>query len=606
MDPASFVALDSKQARSCHIDIHWTIDFAASVLMGHVDIKCRSESEGECELTLDSRNLLINNVQLVAGNDTSDVDYKLCESESHPNIGTPIRIRLPASMSVGQEYVVRVEYSTTVDSSALQWLTPEQTTSGIHPFVFSQCQAIHARSLLPCQDVCSVKVTYSATVRYPSSLTALMSAVRVADPLPDPSLPDQHVARFSQKVPIPPYLIAVACGELSSRKVGPRSTVWAEPAVVEKAASEFEDVEALILIAERLCGPYRFGVYDMLVLPPSFPYGGMENPCLTFVTPTLLAGDKSQVAVIAHELAHSWSGNLVTNSTWEHFWLNEGLTVFTETKIVRNFFGTESAELRKQEGWDHLSQYIHEIGLGHNFTRLCPTTTWGEDPDDSFSVVPYEKGAALFWYLESLVGVDNMEKFIVRFFNEFAFGNIDSNGFHEYFCSQFPGHDIDWVRLFNHPGLPSYRPPVDPQYVEEATAVATAWKNHPERVGDESETCDWPSAKKCVFINTLLEDPAGLTPASITSMTTGYKFLTTNCEVRCAFISLMLRVDPTSDLAQAEAVKLATEQGRMKYTRPMYKTLARVNKPLAVETFEAHKKMYHPICAKMIAKDLSS
>ena len=355
-DFASSVELTPNQAISRHLDIDWDIHFGTGVLSGHVDIHCCSQQVGECKLTLDTRDLLIHSIHV----DSNQSAYRLLESSNPLTLGSPIEIDLPTAVVAQQTYVVRVSYSTTRSSTALQWLSPEQTTSKRFPFVFSQCQAIHARSLLPCQDLCQVKVTYSASVRYPSNLVALMSALRQGAPVYLSS--DVSESKFKQDFPIPAYLIAVVCGELESRPIGPRSTVWAEPPVVDKAAWEFEDTERMIQMAEELCGPYQFGIYDLLVLPPSFPYGGMENPCLTFVTPTLIAGDRSQVAVIAHELAHSYSGNLVTNKTWDDFWLNEGLTVFTETKIVESLFGTEAASVRKQEGWDHLKQYVCSIG----------------------------------------------------------------------------------------------------------------------------------------------------------------------------------------------------------------------------------------------------
>ncbi len=603
-DPSSFVELTSSHALSKHIDIVWDIRFVESTISGYVEITCISQSLGECNITLDTRSLNIKHVSLIHDTHVYPANYAIDVAGHHETLGTPIRVCLSENASEGQEFVVRVEYSTTIESSALQWLTPEQTSSKKHPFVFSQCQAIHARSLLPCQDICAAKVTYSAKVRYPSKLTALMSAVRMGAATPDPSDPSYSIAIFNQNVPIPPYLIAIACGELESCKLGPRSVVWAEPSVVEKAAHEFEDVEAIIQAGEKLCGPYRFGIYDLLVLPPSFPYGGMENPCLTFVTPTLLAGDKSQVAVIAHELAHSWSGNLVTNSTWEHFWLNEGLTVFTEGKIVESFFGKESADLRAQEGWDHLVQYVAEVGEGHNYTKLSPDTQWGEDPDDSFSVVPYEKGAAFFCYLQSLVGRDVFEKFIIRFFDAFAFKTVDSESFKKYFVESFPGATVDWSKWFKAPGMPQFKPHVDPTAVAEALALADEWIRSPNRTASASEITSWPSAKKCVFVNALLANVKSLNLAGIESMIENYKFLDTNCEVRCAFITLMLRLVPCSPIAQTAAVQLATEQGRMKYTRPMYKELAKANKALAAETFIKHRHSYHPICAKMVARDL--
>ena len=618
-DFASSVRLTSSEAISRHLELDWVIDFAQCRIIGHVDIRCESQQEGPCELHLDSRDLAIQSVMLIdSETKLSDLKFMLNDSGYPVTLGSRITVSLPDSPREGHEYRVRIHYSTTLNSSALQWLSCHQTNSKKYPFLFSQSQAIHARSMIPCQDLCQVKVTYNATIRSPSELTVLMSAIRDGDAVPC-AAPDGilypsecnasagwSVTRYEQPVCIPAYLIAIACGELEGRKIGPRSTVWGEPDVVVQAAWEFQDTEKMIQEAEKLCGPYRFGVYDILVLNRGFPYGGMENVNLTFVTPTLLAGDRSQVAVIAHELAHSWSGNLVTNKTWNNFWINEGLTVFTETKIVKALFGAEAADIRLEEGWDHLGQFVHSVGSGHNYTRLCPEMADGDDPDDAFSVVPYEKGASLFWFLESLVGPDSFEPFIVNFFNDFEFKSISTMEFARYTSQRFPEVQIDWTGLFMSPGMPLYKPPVDMTVIEDAKSLAKKWlsASHEEVPRESPDVSLWPSGKKCIFINALLEKSSGLDGTKIRAIAEAYKFLDTNCEVRCSFITLMLQVAPLENSAKEHAVNLATEQGRMKYTRPIYRNLFIVDKELAQTTFLKHKKQYHPICVKMVSRDL--
>jgi leukotriene-A4 hydrolase len=241
-----------------------------------------------------------------------------------PDVGSKLTITLPTKTD--GELKLKIHYKTAPTASALQWLTKEQTSGKLHPFMFSQCQAIHARSILPCQDTPSVKFTYNATLRHAKELTALMSAIRVSG--------DNGVTLYKQSVPIPSYLLAIAVGDLYSKKIGPRTAVWAEKDVVDEAAEEYRDTEKFLETAESICGPYLWQQYDLLVMPPSFPFGGMENPCLTFVTPTTIAGDRSLVDVVAHEISHSWTGNLVTNANFEHFWLNEGFTVFVEVSNV--------------------------------------------------------------------------------------------------------------------------------------------------------------------------------------------------------------------------------------------------------------------------------
>ncbi len=253
--------------------------------------------------------------------------------------GSALTIVLPADCSAGAYLTVVVNYQTAPGASALQWLPKEQTADKAHPYMFTQCQAIHARSLLPCQDSPSTKITYEARVVVPAWATALMSAVAVepAAGKDEAGGDGTKVFYYQQSVPIPSYLIALAVGQLESRELGPRCRAWSEPSMVERVAWEFADTERFLSIAEDILTPYEWGRYDVLCLPPSFPYGGMENPCLTFVTPTLLAGDRSLADVVAHEISHSWTGNLVTNHTWEHFWLNEGWTMWVQRKIMGNF-----------------------------------------------------------------------------------------------------------------------------------------------------------------------------------------------------------------------------------------------------------------------------
>ncbi|GFH06372.1 Leuk-A4-hydro_C domain-containing protein, partial [Haematococcus lacustris] len=298
--------------------------------------------------------------------------------EPHKALGRPLHIPLPSPQPLGSRVCLGVRFTTPPGSSALQWLEPSQTAGGQHPYLFSQCQAIHARALVPCQDSPGAKMTYTAKVRVPAELTALMSAVPDSeqdaaaaggslDKLPEVQPP------YPTKVPIPPYLLALVVGELASRELGPRSRVWSEPSQVEAGAYEFADTASFLEAGEALAGPYVWGRYDLLLMPPSFPYG------LTFVTPTLLAGDQSLTNVIAHEIAHSWSGNLVTNATWQDFWLNE---------------------FHASRGALDLAEDVARFGADHPYTRLVPDMTGGIDPDDVFSKIPYEKGFYLLYYLE--------------------------------------------------------------------------------------------------------------------------------------------------------------------------------------------------------------
>lgn len=561
-------------------------------------------------------------------------------------LGLAIRVTLPKG-APGEKLVVRVSFETqapkedgTEGSSALGWLVPDQTAGKKFPYVFSQSQPIHARSMFPCQDTCECKATYGAVVRCPAEFTALMSAVKLggADICEEPewetpaNCGKAWVAhRFEQKVPIPPYLVALVCGVLESRRVGPRTRVWSEKEVVEAAAWEFADTEKFVAAGEALCGPYKWGTYDLLVLPPSFPYGGMENPCLTFVTPTLLAKDRSQVHVVAHEIAHSWSGNLVTNETWEHFWLNEGLTVFTELKIIRDVFGEEEAMLQMNERLKSLAQAINHFGKDHNFTRLVPELTSGDNPDDAFSVVPYVKGFSLFMLLQKHVGGEKLfQPFLKAYFEKFAGKTVTSQTMRDFFFEHFKGlaktdaevaaaldgplAKLDWETLWHSPGMPEWIPSVDASLLEATKALSSRWAAAGAPGGSATALAafspkdieGWSPTKLTNFLDDLLtgdEHGGGnLTAEACARMQECYGFLTANCELRIRFLRLSLSAK--WDGARAAAVDLATSQGRMKFTRPMYRALKAYDPALARDTFLKFRTHYHPICAKMVARDL--
>ncbi len=303
-------------------------------------------------------------------------------------------------------------------------MTPEQTLGGTEPYLFSQCQAIHARSVVPCQDTPSIRQTFKASLDVPKHLRAVMAAA----PVTRSEHGERAIENFEMPQPIPPYLFAFAVGDLASRDLSPRSRVWAEPGQVDAAATEFSGVEAMMTAAEQLFGPYDWERFDLLVMPPSFPYGGMENPRLTFLTPALLTGDKSQVNVVGHELAHSWTGNLVTNSNAEHFWLNEGFTVFAERRILEALEGAEVAGLHAALGLEELQKAIAQFSAHPELTKLH-THLEGVDPDEAFSLVPYEKGYLFLKALEAGAGRERFDALLATWLRTHRFGAARTEDF---------------------------------------------------------------------------------------------------------------------------------------------------------------------------------
>jgi leukotriene-A4 hydrolase len=408
------------QSRVRHIDLDLTVDFDRKVLEGSATVHFDRLAPGD--LILDTRDLQIRGVENAAGFELGKPD---------PILGAPLRIVEPAGDWV------RVHYATVPQASGLQWLDAAQTADKSHPYLYTQSQAIHARSWIPLQDTPGVRITFSAHIHVPAGMRAVMGA-------------DMQGARFEMPQPIPSYLIALAVGNLSFRELGPRSGVYAEPSVVDAAAAEFADTEAMIAAVEEMFGPYRWGRYDLLVLPPSFPFGGMENPRLTFTTPTILAGDKSLVSLVAHELAHSWSGNLVTNATWSDFWLNEGFTVYLERRILEKVYGPERAGMEAVLGRRELDREMASLPESDRVLHIDLT---GRDPDDGCTLVPYEKGALLLRTLEQAVGRERFDAFLRGYFDHFAFRSITTAEFLAYLHHKLPT-SVPVEEWIVRPGIP--------------------------------------------------------------------------------------------------------------------------------------------------------
>jgi leukotriene-A4 hydrolase len=596
------------EAKVNSITLSLNVDFERKVLAGHVDLHTELVKEGVTTLVLDTRALNVQKATLV-GNDEQVLEHKL--SETNPAFGNSLTITLPSTLAVGTKFTVRVYYETTRDSTALQWLEPRQTAGKKYPYLFSQCQAIHARSLTPCQDTPSNKITYDATITVAAPLTALMSATSTATSTNN----NVNTFSFTQKVPIPTYLIAIAVGHLVSREIGPRSSVWSEPEMVEAGAHEFANTEKFIKTGEDLLTPYVWGRYDVLLLPPSFPYGGMENPQLTFVTPTLLAGDRSLENVIAHEIAHSWMGNLVTNKYWSEFFLNEGFTVFIERKIIARLGGEKLFDFEALVGWKHLKDDIEHFGATNPLTALRPNLE-GVDPDDAFSSVPYEKGFNLLCYLQSIVGVKEFEAWLKLYVQKFQYQSITANQMKEFFLSHFKAKGdealskeldkIDWQTWFDKPGL-SDKIDFSTELADGAIALAKKWV---EKNGEGTSPDDlkhFTSGQVVMFLDQLLvlSTNQPLSPATIEEIDKKYGLTEKrNSEWRFRWYTLCIRAGHTKIFPHV--VSFLTEQGRMKFVRPLYRELFKhsAGKELAVSTFKEHKGSYHLIASRLVSKDL--
>lgn len=588
-----------------HASFDWNVDFDSKTIKGICDLTFNKNSteSADSSIILDTRDLKIHNV--VDNNSNKNLEFIF--GEPHSEYGKSLKIALPNHNE--KSYSIKINYETSPNSTALQWLDPMQTIGKKKPYLFSQCQAIHARSLFPCQDTPAVKFTYEASVTVNKSLVALMSALRKDSPVD--KLNDLIQFKFYQPKCIPSYLVAIVVGDLSSKQIGPRSHVWTESSLVEASAYEFAETEEMIKTGESLCGDYVWQIYDLLILPPTFPYGGMENPCLTFVTPALLAGDRSLADVVVHEISHSWTGNLVTNRNWEHFWLNEGFTMFVERKIISRMRGEQSRQFDCIEGWRHLVDAVQTFGENHEFTKLVPNLT-DKNPDDSFSSIPYEKGFMLLYHLEEkLGGIEVFDKYLMAHVKKFDSKSFDTNDWkaflYEYFNDKKDILDsIDWNGWLYSPGIPPFKPNFDTTLADQCTKLAKEILESSNDITTANPLFEtFSSHQKMELISQLFDNEQTLTTPKIESLDRVYNFGSSkNAEI--LFKWLRLGIKSKWEAIIKPALEFVSKQGRMKYCRPIYRDLFKWDKAkeLAIDNFKQQRKYMHQTTATLVAKDL--
>jgi aminopeptidase N len=581
LDPHSY--FDDSQPLTERWHLRFMVDFERKVLGGEASLVFGDPCGGT--LDLDTKGLTIYRAWVAH----TGVDVPFTLSEADPILGRRLRLELPAGTGA-----LVIAYETSPDAMGLQWLEPAQTEGGVQPFLFSQCQAIHARTLVPCQDSAIARVRYDAEVVVPRGLSAVMSAGPNGDE--EGAIPGTHLFRFRMPQPIPPYLLALAVGELESRDLSPRARVWAEPATIEKAAWEFEGVESMIVRAEALFGPYDWDRYDMIVLPPSFPYGGMENPRMTFLTPTLLAGDRSLVDVVAHELAHSWTGNLVTNATAEHFWLNEGFTVWAERRILEALHGPEACAMGWAIGQKALDGSLERF-KDHPELTVLRTHLEGVDPDDAFSSIPYEKGARLVALMEATLGRPAFEAFVLAYMKRFRFTSITTEQFCAFAEERNPGllAQVDADAWLHQPGMPANAPVFRSPKLE---ALEAQGRNFPGARPDPAVMAAWNPTELLVFLQNL---PRALEAADCAWLD-GTLALTTRGNYEILVAWLVVAAGSSYAPAFPRIREVLSRVGRMKYLRPLYGALGATEgtRALAREIFAGASKGYHGLSRRVV------
>jgi aminopeptidase N len=581
---------DPEAVRVAHLALDLTVDFEARRLSGTARLKVvrAPGAPADGPLRLDARGLEVRSVRArEAGGPWREVAFEAGPPDA--TVGPGLVVALPAGPDE-----VEVAYRTVPAATALQWVPPAGTAGGEFPFLYTQSQSIHARTWIPCQDSPGVKATYEATVRVPAGLTAVMSAESKGKT-------PEGAFRFAMERPVPAYLIALAVGDLAFRPLGPRTGVWAEPSVVDRAAAEFADTGRMLEVAERRFGAYPWGRYDLLVLPPSFPFGGMENARLTFVTPTVLAGDRSLVALVAHELAHSWAGNLVTCATWESFWLNEGLTTYLERRIVEDVFGKDRAAT---EGVIGRAELERELADAPDGAERLDLDLDGEDPEGAINSIPYEKGALFLTRLETAFGRERWDAFLKGYFAHFAFKSLSTADFEAYLkATLYPADpeaaraiDLDaWLR---GPGIPADAPVSRSDGLARVGAAASGWAAGTVATADLAADA-WSTAERVHFLRAL---PERLPPSRLAELD-GALHLTAraNAEVLVPWLLLAIRSGYAGSDERLEA--FLTTVGRRKYVVPLYEALAATpaGRARAEALFARAKPGYHPLTSAAVA-----
>jgi aminopeptidase N len=568
-----------------HLDLDLEVRFDSKSLAGTATLTIERKRSEAASLMLDTKTLDISKVE-TAGDSGDFAGAVWLLGPDDPILGAPLKVSLPPGAKR-----VRVTYATRPQASALQWLEPSLTAGKKHPYLMTQGQAIHTRSWIPLQDTPQVRHTYAARIRTPRDLVAVMSAEN------DPSAVRDGDYSFTMKQPIPAYLIALAVGDIAFAPLSKRAGVYAEPSVVQAAAREFVDTEKMIAATEKLYGPYRWDRYDILVLPPSFPYGGMENPRLTFATPTILAGDRSLVSLIAHELAHSWSGNLVTNATWDDFWMNEGFTTYLQRRIVEQLYGREQAEIEWALGKREVEGEMAKFPVWQQ-ALAGPTGT--KDPDEVFSDVPYEKGALFLRAIEEAAGREKFDVWLRGYFDRHAFRSLTTDDFLADLNANLLSRDpaiakrVPMDAWLYGPGLPAGAPNPSAPALVQIPAMAADWAAG-KLPSSKVPVSSWSTQERLLFLKAI---PPPIPAAKMAELDSAFGLSRSgNSEITFQYLMMAIANDYAPAYAKLEEF-LAT-MGRRRFVKPLFEELAKTPAGLARARaiYAKTRSSYHPITA---------
>ncbi|MBL4752080.1 MAG: M1 family metallopeptidase [Flavobacteriales bacterium] len=563
-----------------HLDLDIKVNFVNKKITGKASFQINNKT-GVDKIFFDTKHIDIERVTI--GTEEEKTEFALVGFREF--LGRKLEISILPSTEV-----VNIYYSTRPEAMALQWLSPQQTVEKNYPFLYTQSEPTYARSWIPTQDSPGIRFTYNARVEVPKELMAVMSASNPQEKNAD------GIYEFEMKQPIPGYLIALAVGDFSFKSTGPRSGVYAEASVVDAAAQEFGELEEMIDAVEKLYGPYRWERYDLIVLPPSFPFGGMENPRLTFATPTIIAGDRSLVSVVAHELSHSWSGNLVTSATWNDFWINEGFTVYLERRIMEELYGASYTRMLRLIGYQDLEGTIELMGETSMDTHLKLQLD-GRDPDEALTDIAYEKGALFLQVVEEAVGRERWDEYLKNYFDKFAFQSMSTEKFLDHMRETLMNGDADLAKQINidawvyGPGLPDNCPVVKSERFELIDEAVSKWV-----AGENAEALgakEWYTHEWLHFLRHL---PNEISTERMAELDQSFNLSNSqNSEIIAAWFIHVINnnYEVVYDKLEAFLVKV----GRRKFLAPLYKELAKTeaNKKIGIAIYKKARTNYHQI-----------
>ena len=574
-DPHSFARPDKALVQ--HLNLNLQVNFENKTLSGTATFDIVKAPEATA-IILDTRDLVIQKVVL---DNTLQTTFRLTKPQ--PYLGSALHIALqPNTKSI------TIHYRTLPKAAALQWLEPIQTAGKQHPFLFTQSQAILARTWLPCQDSPGIRFTYNAQVQVPTNFLALMSAENPQEKN------KTGIYHFAMRQPVPAYLMALAVGDLDFKEISPNTGIYTEPIMLQPAYQEFMELPRMLEAAENLYGKYLWDRYDLLLLPPSFPFGGMENPRLTFVTPTIITGDRSLTSLVAHELAHSWSGNLVTNATWNDFWLNEGFTVYFERRIMEALHGKDYADMLKVLGYQDLKHTLQEIGSQHPDTQLKLNLA-ERDPDEGLTEIAYEKGNLFLLKIEEAVGRHKFDAFIRNYFETFAFQAMNTETFLSYLNKNLLDSDPALLSIVNPnawiyaPNIPAHAPALVSEKFDKVKRQIDIWRSGTPAAALFIQ--NWGTQEWLYFLNSI---SAEINLPQVEELDAAFHFTQTN-NAKIAAIWFKLSLQLGYSVINSNLEDFLKKVGRRKFIMPLYQTLLKIDQEKALSIYKEARPNYHAV-----------